>query len=177
MNAEELIKECAKQQDPHFHLTDEKKKAMSEALEMLPQGIEIVDIGHVSDYGPIFEERDMKVISYNLPDDMHFFNMPCKYIIMRHVLEHSPFPLLVLKNLYASLEDSGMVLIILPKSSYWIDEYPYHYTVMSKKSWIHLFKSAGFEVEKVEEGTWTKRKDIVDIEFRFLLKKKLGVEE
>ena len=145
-----------------------KNESMRSVLKWVPENSEIVDIGHTNHFDSVYRERNIKVIPYTLPNDMHYFNKKCDCVIIRHVLEHSPFPFLVLKKIHEHLSDEGKLIIVIPMISDWIDNWQNHYTCLSKKGWEHLFKKAGFKVNKYSAGTWT---EIGDIELRYLLKK------
>jgi len=126
-------------------------------------------------------KMDMSFLDY--PDDC--FDM----VFARHVLEHSPMPLLTLMEWYRV--SKTYLMIILPAPEYWTVKGQNHYFVLPKNNWIVLFERSGWELVKEEDFTtsnpifmeyymryikdrdmvkWDKEEQIV--EYRFLLRKK-----
>lgn len=68
--------------------------------------------------------------------------------IFRHVLEHSPCPMLVLQMAYDTLEVGGFVYIEvpLPDSVFQHEENVNHYSVLPAAMWRSLSKKVGFEI-------------------------------
>lgn len=108
-----------------------------------------------------------------LREDMHFTSLKDKsfdLVATRHVLEHSPMPLLLLLEMRRIAKKYA--LLILPTETErmiwtWTD----HYFVLSRSQWEKLFEVAGFKIAKFEQakyleyeaGKW-------DEEYRWLLK-------
>ena len=164
----ECISETVADQHYKYGASELKKDSMRSILEWIPKNSEVVDIGYTNHFDDVFEEKKIIVTPYTLPNDMHYYDKKSKYIIIRHVLEHSPFPYLVLKRVHEHLEEDGRLLLILPMISDWSCTWENHYTCLSKLGWEHLFKKVGFEIDKYSAGTWTKRGDM---ELRYSLKK------
>lgn len=170
---EKLVKlsECLSETvaDQHFDYgaSELKKESMRSILEWIPKNSELVDIGYTKHFDDVYEEKKIIVTPYTLPNDMHYYDKKSKYILIRHVLEHSPFPYLVLKRVYEHLDDDGRLIVVVPAVSDWSDTWENHYTCLSKVGWEHLFKKAGFKIDKCSAGTWTKKGDI---ELRYCLK-------
>lgn len=164
-----LIKKCNNLQFDHAQIDKYKLKAMSETLDMFDSKGEVVDIGFVKGYGQLYKNKGFKVIPYNLPKDMHYFNLKSQRIVARHVLEHSLFPALVLQNMYDSLIDKGQVVIIIPENNDYWTRYQYHFSVLHKNGWKQLFKFVGFKIKKEVKGKWNPNEGFV--EYRFLLEK------
>lgn len=68
--------------------------------------------------------------------------------VFRHVLEHSPCPMLVLQMAYDTLKVGGFVYIEvpLPDSVFQHEENVNHYSVLPAAMWRSLSKKVGFEV-------------------------------
>lgn len=76
--------------------------------------------------------------------DMSFLPVPDgKFDVLfgRHVLEHSPFPLLTLME-WRRVAKSH-ILLVLPSPDYWGFAGINHYSVLSIGQWEHLFSRAG----------------------------------
>ena len=168
---EELLKKINSVQSKFEDITDLKIASLESCLKLLPSTLkQIIDIGYVEKYKPLYDKYNFQVFSYNLPDyDMHEFDIPCEAVVMRHVLEHSPFPLLVLDKIYKSLSDKGYLIVIVPKLiKEWITFAP-HFTILTDEGWRKLFKFCGYNLIHFEEGIW--RDDDLGKEYRYILQK------
>ena len=105
--------------------------------------------------------KGLRVFEY----DMHWVRFPPRCVDMvfaRHVVEHSPMPLMALKH-WAELTRKYCI-VVTPKPPFFELPHPNHYSVMSQNQWEGLFNLAGLEV--VDD--W----QIPDqIEYRWLLRK------
>jgi len=70
-------------------------------------------------------------------------------IFARHVLEHSPMPLLTLMEWHRVCKQYA--LIILPAPEYWQTFGRNHYYVLSKENWWNLFDVAGWKIVKEQD--------------------------
>lgn len=101
--------------------------------------------------------------------DYHFCDFDGKHadlVFCRHVIEHSPMPLLALSKLHEFTTPGGWCIVITPLPPCNVD-YPDHYSVMGRGAWSSLFRRVGFkQVDYVEamvgDGS---------VEMRFLLRK------
>jgi len=68
--------------------------------------------------------------------------------IFRHVLEHSPCPMLVLQAAYDTLKVGGFVYVEvpLPDSAFHHEDNPNHYSVLSASMWRSLSRKVGFDI-------------------------------
>lgn len=167
----ELLKRVNKVQGKFEGVDYLKIASLESCLKLLPTSIkQIIDIGYVEKYKPVYDKYNFEVFSYNLPEyDMHEFNIPCEAVVIRHVLEHSPFPLLVLDKIYKSLHEGGYLVVIVPKPIRdWVVFEP-HFTVLTYEGWIKLFKFCGYTLIHFHEGVW--RNDNKGEEYRYILKK------
>jgi hypothetical protein len=127
-----------------------------------------------------------------IQNDMSFIDCPDDYyelVFARHVLEHSPMPLLTLMEW--KRVSNKCALIILPAPEYWKYGGRNHYSMLEKKQWEFLFERAGWNIIKEHELKTTdsifldywmegaiKREDRVwkdemeVVEYQFLLEKK-----
>lgn len=70
------------------------------------------------------------------------------FLFVRHALEHSPYPLLTLKEFNRILKSGGGAYIEMPspKCDRQLEEFDNHYSIMGPRQWIQLMKRAGFEI-------------------------------
>ncbi len=114
-----------------------------------------------------------RVYSYDM-HDLHLFSN-YDIIFASHVLEHSPCPLLVLKNFYYSTTPEGIVYIEVPSPQPWSIHNQNHYSVFCKDMWLELFDKAGFtciEQTNLKINIETDTGKIEDEFWGFILKKK-----
>lgn len=125
----------------------------------------ILDVG-----GEEFYQRDLgrfDVVSHNLPDDMH--DMP--YVdafdaaIAMHVLEHSPFPMLVLTLLRRALKPGGIAYIAVPHPSPRLCTGYGHWSVLPPDMWQVNIEGAGLTIESRASGKMGRRPDWVEERF------------
>lgn len=141
-------------------------------------------LGKEADDNASIDKMDMSFLDYSSGK----FDL----IFARHVLEHSPMPLLTLKEWHRV--SKKWAIIILPSPDYWGVGGRNHYYVLDKKTWWALFDFAGWEVDihsefdTANEMLWSNyypSKTAVDsgrgekyplppktVEYWFLLKKK-----
>lgn len=77
-----------------------------------------------------------------------FANESFDFLFVRHALEHSPYPLLTLKEFYRIIRKGGGAYIEMPspKCDRKLEAYDNHYSIMGPRQWVELFKRAGFEI-------------------------------
>lgn len=100
--------------------------------------------------------------------DMHATGLPdCSFdlVVARHVLEHSPMPLVLLLEMARLTR--GHALVVVPCDDLQWIEWPNHYAVLSRPMWLRLFRRAGFEVARASEGPLEPNSR----EWRFLLRR------
>lgn len=92
------------------------------------------------------------------------------WVVMRHTLEHSLNPLLVLWQVNELLADGGHAAIIVPNyCETWVRFWT-HFSVVPVQSWLMLFHRAGFGVVEQADGYWDDAQaDPHFIEHRFIL--------
>lgn len=75
------------------------------------------------------------------------------FLFVRHALEHSPYPLLTLKEFARILKSGGGAYIEMPsmKCDRLLEAYDNHYSIMGPRQWKELMKRAGFEVADAGE--------------------------
>lgn len=112
--------------------------------------VRILDIGGEDFYVEHFPAMEQM----NLPNDMHNLSAVSVYdtILAMHVLEHSPFPLLVLLNIRRALKPDGFVYVAVPRPVQPFLTLPSHFTVLDKLGWEKLFGHAGLKVTFAESG-------------------------
>jgi SAM-dependent methyltransferase len=136
----------------------------------------LLEIGPAGGFGSYFMRSlgfDVKAISiiqqdvdnlkkYNIPadlGDMHtlpYGDGSFSHVLASHVLEHSPAPLIVLKEIFRVLSTPGYLIIILPPwnsslNGMKIADYSHHVACLTPDSWKFLLKKVGFQLEKYEE--------------------------
>lgn len=111
-------------------------------------------------------------------EDMHLDEGDTPFwdiIFMSHVLEHSPCPLLVLKQKHLVLRDDGILYIEVPSPQPWSIHNQNHYSIFCKDMWLELFYKAGFvciEQTNLKINIETDTGKIEDEFWGFILKKK-----
>lgn len=77
---------------------------------------------------------------------LDFNNNQFDLVYARHVLEHSPFPLLTLFEFNRVLENNGLLYVEVPWAESIHTTNPNHYSMLGKMSWMHLFNKANFTI-------------------------------
>lgn len=93
-----------------------------------------------------------KRVDYSWTGEMHevvgsgYITEDYDLVVLRHILEHSPFPLLVLRNLCYTMKGGSYVYIEVPAPDTWAnhESNPNHYSVMGANMWKSLFNKALF---------------------------------
>jgi SAM-dependent methyltransferase len=99
-------------------------------------------------------------------------------VFARHVLEHSPFPVITLMEWRRVC--SGWMALVLPAPAFWKVRGRNHYSVLPKENWLWLLERAGWH--PLHEYTMTTDDEVflrawqaalppepgVDVEYRFL---------
>ena len=100
--------------------------------------------------------------------DMHFdlVNGEFDVVFCRHMVEHSPMPILAVVKLYEFTRPRGWCIIVTPTPPHYAD-WPQHFSVMSRASWAALCKRAGFAIDQVA----TAEVGDSSMETRFLLRR------
>ena len=86
---------------------------------------------------------------------MEFDDDSFDFLFVRHALEHSPYPLLTLKEFFRVTAIKGGVYIEMPspKCDRNLEAYDNHYSIMGVKQWKELMFRVGFEI--VDHGEIT----------------------
>ncbi|MEQ8767265.1 MAG: class I SAM-dependent methyltransferase [Planctomycetota bacterium] len=101
--------------------------------------------------------------------DMHFTGLADEsfdLVVARHVVEHSPMPLLLLMEM-ARLARRYALVVVPCDEDIWI-EWRNHYSVFSRAMWRKLFDRAGWRIVQEQDGLLVPD----STEWRFLLEKK-----
>lgn len=108
-----------------------------------------------------------------------FNNEEFSLIISRHMLEHSPYPEEVIREMNRVLKDKGTLIICVPSlESEMACKWEDHFSVLSLETWIKLFTENGFEIVKQENGFWLASSSMKrEAEYRFVLKKKYEISK
>lgn len=79
------------------------------------------------------------------------------FLFVRHALEHSPYPLLTLKEFNRILTTGGGAYIEMPspKCDRLLEAFDNHYSIMGHRQWSELMKRAGFTVSDIGEIKFT----------------------
>ena len=105
-----------------------------------------------------------------LREDMHCATVADSsfdMVVARHVLEHSPMPLLLLMEMRRIAVKYA--LVVLPEPTRLSIDYPNHYSVFRKRLWEKLFGLAGFKVVRYKKARYY-FEDVWFYEYRWLLK-------
>jgi SAM-dependent methyltransferase len=139
-----------------------KIKAMDKMNELVKGGT-ILDIGGEEFYQKYSHN---KIDMLNLPkDDMHYISAVEQYdgVVAMHVLEHSPFPLIVLRNIYRILKPKGILYVAVPKPTKLFETFfPDHITMMSKDMWEKLIIMSGFTILEEQENQFNPYPDWIE---------------
>ncbi len=171
---EELLKKCNELQRNYSsntsRINEEKKSAKKFAIDLVDSILaeeEVLDIGgedFYKDYGK------NTLVPYNLPADMHYMDFKERYngVMAMHVLEHSPCPLLVLRNIHNALKENGILYVAVPESTPFLEKgLADHLTMMSKDMWGKLLVFSGFKILEESRGKFNPNW----YEYRFLCQK------
>jgi ubiquinone/menaquinone biosynthesis C-methylase UbiE len=98
------------------------------------------DVKASQDRGFVCTQQDMSFTDF----DKESFD----FLFVRHALEHSPYPLLTLKEFYRITKAGGGAYIEMPspKCDRPLETYDNHYSIMGPRQWVELMKRAGFEI-------------------------------
>ena len=110
------------------------------------------------------EQCDHPVLS----EDMHFSGLPLgctDIVIARHIVEHSPMPLLLLMEMHRLTRRYALVVVPCD-DEIWVN-WDNHYSVLSKPMWYKLFARAKFKLVSEADGPLEPDSK----EWRFLLEK------
>lgn len=116
-------------------------------------------------------------ISYQIMD-MSFLQFPndsFDMIFARHVLEHSPMPLVTLMEWHRV--GRKYLMLVVPTIEFWNLCERNHYSIFPKDVWICLFAKSGWQIEKEGEFRSShpyfqgQHKKDVPVEYRWLLRK------
>jgi ubiquinone/menaquinone biosynthesis C-methylase UbiE len=88
---------------------------------------------------------EVKIMDQSFLD---FHDNQFDFVYARHVLEHSPFPLLTLFEFNRVLKNNGHLYVEVPWAESIHTTNPNHYSMLGRMSWVHLFKKSNFDVLK-----------------------------
>jgi ubiquinone/menaquinone biosynthesis C-methylase UbiE len=102
------------------------------------------DVKASQDRGFTCTKQDMSFTDF---DDNSF-----EFLFVRHALEHSPYPLLTLKEFYRIIKTGGGAYIEMPspKCDRVLESYDNHYSIMPARQYNELIKRVGFDL--VDQG-------------------------
>ncbi|MDD2518770.1 MAG: class I SAM-dependent methyltransferase [Bacilli bacterium] len=105
--------------------------------------------------------------------ELQFNNKEFALVISRHMLEHSPYPEEIIKEMNRVLKDQGTAIICVPAvESELAFAWPDHFSVLKRETWIKMFTNNGFEIIKNDSGHWLASSSMKnEPEYRFVLKK------
>jgi len=114
-----------------------------------------VDVKKAKELGRSVYEEDM----HFLPDNERSYDL----IFARHVLEHSPMPILALMEWYRVARNT--LIVVLPKPKFWLFLGRNHYSVSTLSQARFLLDRSGWKIaDEDHEHEW---------EYRFLCQKKV----
>lgn len=168
MSFDEFLRWCAETayEEPESELHEQLTKwAVAEVMRELKPGAKVLDIGCGRGYAiKLFAEGGMyptglSVVSEEVDRlkasgfdvikcEMHELERLDLFdcIFARHVLEHSPAPLYMLKLIYRALAPGGVFYmeVPLPDTDNHHERNPNHYSCLTASMWIQLISRAGF---------------------------------
>lgn len=103
------------------------------------------DVKASQDRGFVCTQQDMSFTDFE--------NESFDFLFVRHALEHSPYPLLTLKEFYRLMRVGGGAYIEMPspKCDRVLENYDNHYSIMGSRQWVPLMRRAGFHVADMGE--------------------------
>ena len=143
-----------------------KRRAAELIKSRLPEGGRLLDVGGEEFYHPYFDGFD--IMTHNLPDrDMHAMPYREEFdaVVAMHVLEHSPFPLLVLSLIHRALKPGGWLYVAVPRPCNKFCRKFGHWSVMRAQMWNTLITGAGFEIPYAQVGKFGPKKEWVEARF------------
>lgn len=164
---EEVYDEAIKAVYPE---TEERTKCIEEIVPLIRQGLKVLDFccgeGELKGFCPWIEEfkggEEMHSwISKQLSDSYN-------QIIVRHVLEHSIMPFILLKEFKRVLKRRGELIVIIPEHTKEMINYLNHYSVLTKLGWERLFTKAGFTHEYLGSAVFNR---LGYVEHRYICRK------
>jgi SAM-dependent methyltransferase len=116
-----------------------------------------VDAVDYQNESPPFIKKNQKRVNYLTVDEFNADDIKYDFIILRHVLEHTHYPVRLLKNLGQRLTSNGMLYVEVPNldsgcarvfGKYWKSYYvPYHIFHFTRESLADIIDLAGFAGE------------------------------
>lgn len=138
----------------------------------------------------IAKERGLKVHEADMTF-LPFQDGTFDLVFARHVLEHSPFPVITLMEWKRVVRAGGFLIVIAPAPAYWQVRGRNHYSVLSQKQLAWLMIRAGWN--PIHDHAMTTRSEIfirhtpaspawqdqdeMDVEYRFLCEQRPPVLE
>ena len=160
----ETLGACASAQRGHAGIfssgpdSPTKRAAKARAVELIgsvaAQGDKVLEIGAEDNYRPMLEAIGVSVEPVNLPADMHDIEATDQFdgAIAMHVLEHSPFPLYVLRVLCRAVRPGGWLYVATPHVTQRWAQDTAHFSVLHPDAWAYLLRMAGWAVLERESG-------------------------
>jgi len=105
-----------------------------------------------------------------LREDMHFTSINDQsydLVIARHVLEHSPMPLILLMEMRRISRKYALVTVPFPDE--WAIKHRNHYSVFDDINWRWLFELSGWKVTNFKNANYYNEPDHPFYEYRYLL--------
>lgn len=130
-----------------------KRRAADMVNERLPEGGRLLDVGGEEFYHSWLSNFAIK--THNLPDlDMHEMTYDGEFdaVMAMHVLEHSPFPMLVAALIHRALRPEGILYVAVPKPCAKFCMKFGHWSVMPARMWATVLEGVGFKILQYETG-------------------------
>lgn len=130
-----------------YPMTDDRWNAIKElglyvqletVYDLCPQGQEVSEL--YKNVIPLVPDKDMHLFL----DELEPLN--ADMIVVRHVLEHSIMPFVLLKLLQ---KHTKKILLVYPEHTKEMIEYDNHYSVMSEDALFHLLNKSGWKAERL----------------------------
>jgi SAM-dependent methyltransferase len=145
-----------------------KVRAAELCARLAKPGDVALEIGSEEPYRHEFTERGITIEPLTLPTaDMHRMDFVDRFdgAIAMHVLEHSPFPMYVLRLLQRAVRPDGWMLFVVPYPGKWRHRYAAHFSLMHPDAWATVFAAMGIEVVEREQGRFPSRRHPVEERF------------
>ena len=111
------------------------------------EGIECVGITANKEEFEICDKRGLVVMNWDAHDVSQLTNYGSG-IWLRHMLEHSPMPYVLLRSCCNALKDDGWIYVEVPApgTSSKHEDNVNHFSVFNQASWMQLISRAGFKI-------------------------------
>src|SRR6266700_240605 len=120
------------------------------------EGHSPIGINYLAEDAVACRKRDRTCLECDMHQLPGYFGGKADLVWARHILEHSPFPMLALHEFHRVLKPGGLLYLEVPAGGTACEHErnPNHYSIFSKKAWACLLLKSGFEILVESELTF-----------------------